>query len=428
MKKKIIIGSIIGVLIIAFVTANILNNAGAISVFGGGKAESIKVKKIEKGNITAKISASGVVEEVSKYEVYFDTPMKVQKLLVTNNQKVTKGQKLIELDTDSVNSELAQLKISKSTQELALQRAQNQDSISKNNLESARRNLEDSKDNLRKNEALFKAGAISQSELDRAVKTEADAEISFKNAQANVNLSQAQVNNGKSIDLETQKNNLESINLKIADLEKRIKKITESTVSPVDGVIVDMIIVEGSFTSNIQPAFRIVNQNQLQIKADVKEYDSKSVAVGQKVKITGDAIGKDTNITGKIVSVSPVAKKNKTASGEDTLVEVIISIDTSNSAIKPGLSVTCDIATSEKNNAIIASFEMLSDDKDGNKLVYVFDPKNGIINEKKVKLGVSSDLDIEVLEGLNEGDQAVINPKPSYKDGAKAKLEKEEKK
>ena len=449
-QKKIIIGSIIGVVIIAFIAVNILRNTGAASAFGNGSAVSVKVKKIEKGNIAAEVSASGVVEEVSKYEVYFDTPMKVQKLLVAKNQKVIKGQKLIEIDMDSVDSELAQLKISKATQELALQRAQIQDStrsiasmesaltIAKNNLESAQKNLNDSKENLLRSVALIKAGAISQSELDRANITASDAEINVMNGQANVNTSQdnleetrksnSQAISGKSIDLETQTKNLEATNLRITDLEKKIKKITDSTVSPIDGVVIEKNVEEGSFTSNIQPVFRIVNPDHLQIKADVKEYDSKSVVAGQSVKISGDAISKDAQITGKIASVSPVAKKNKTASGEDTLVEVVITIDKVNPILKPGLSVTCDIVTSEKSSALIASFEMLSEDKDGNKFIFIFDPKAGVIHESKVKLGISSDLDIEVLEGLNEGDQAVTNPLPSYKDGAKAKVAKEIKK
>lgn len=438
MKKKIIIGSIIGVVIIAFITVNILRNTGAVSVFGSGNAISVKVKKIEKGNIAAKISASGVVEEVSKYEVYFDSPMKVQKVLVTKNQKVAKGQKLIELDMDSLDSELAQLKITRSTQELALQKSQNQNIISlesalaiaKNNLDSARRNLEDSKNNQRKNEDLFKAGAISRSELDKAVNSANDAEVSYMNAQANMNTSQdnlSQAISSKSIDTQTQKKNLEATNLRIADLEKKIKKIIDSTISPIDGVITEKNVEEGGLTSNMQPAFRIVDPNQLQIKADVKEFDSKNIAAGQSVMITGDAISKDTKVEGKIASVSPVAKKNKTTSGEDTLVEAIITINNASPAIKPGLSVTCDIVTSEKSNVLIASFEMLSEDKDGNKSIFIFDQKAGVIREKKVKLGVSSDLDIEILEGLNEGDLAITNPAPSYKDGEKAKMAKEDK-
>ena len=450
MNKKVIIGIIVVVVVVAFVAVNIVKSTGVMPVFGGGNAISVKTRKIEKGGIASKISASGVVEEISKSEVYFDTPLKIQKVLVSKNEKVTKGQKLIELDLDTLNSELAQLRINKRTQELSLQKTQTQDNtksiasleaaltVAKNNLESARKNLEESQKTLRNNEALFKAGAISESELDKSKKAVTDNEFAVKNAESNVktsmdNLEETSKNNSqatssKSIDVETQRKNLEATNLKIADLENKINKILDNTISPVDGVITEKNVEEGGYTSTVQPAFRIVNPDNLQIKADVKEFDIKTVAVGQQVKVTGDAIGKDMNITGKVAAVSPIAKKNKTTSGEETLIEVTVSLEKPNPILKPGLSVTCEILTKEKSGVLVASFEMLKEDKDGNKLVFIFDEKSGTIIEKPVKLGISSDLNIELVEGLSEGEEVVLNPMPTYKNGAKAKLANEDKK
>ena len=449
MNKKIIIGCSVVIIVGALITVNVVRSSGSTPAFGGGKAVSVSARKIEKGNIFSTVSASGVVEEISKSEVYFETPLKVQKVLVSKNQKVSKGQKLIELDMDSLNSELTQLKLTKATQELSLQRTQTQDSIrsvaaleaalavAQNNLASARKNLDESRKNLGNSEVLFKAGAISESEFDRAKRAVVDAEIAVKNAEHNANSSadnleetkksNSQVSSSKNIDVETQRKNLEATNLRISDLEKRIKKILDNTISPVDGVVTERNVEDGGFTSNVQPAFRIVNPEKLQIKADIKEFHIKNIAVGQKVNISGDALGKDTVVEGKISAVSPVAKKNRTASGEETLIEVIISIEKSNPVLKPGLSVTCDVITSEKDGVLVGSFEMFNQDKDENKFVFVYNEKDGIISQKFVKLGITSDLNVEIVEGLNVGDMVVTNPKPSYKDGTKAKLDEKKK-
>jgi len=70
--------------------------------------------------------------------------------------------------------------------------------------------------------------------------------------------------------------------------------------------------------------------------------------VGQKVRITGDAIREDVEVLRVVESISPVAKTNMTASGEEVVIEVDISIDNTALNLKPGLSVDCEILTDEK--------------------------------------------------------------------------------
>jgi HlyD family secretion protein len=421
MKKKIIIGASLVILIAAIIAANIIKNTGAVSAFSGGSAVEIKVNKIEKGNISAAVSASGTIEEIDKQEIYFDTPLKVKKILVENNQKVTKGQQLVELDMDDLNSQLEQEKVNKSLQELGMNKLRpGKGSAADNNVKSAESSYNDAKSTYEKNQTLFNAQSISQNELDRSKKAFDDAEIALRNARLGVE--------SEGIDVSSQGQNLRAADLKIAGLETKIKKILDSSVSPIDGVISDINIVAGGFTSNAQPAFKVVNPEKLKITADVKEFDIKKVAVGQKVNITGDAIDKSDGVTGVVTSISPVAKTNTTASGEETLIGVVISIVKGIPVLKPGLSVTCDIIYKEDANVLITSFETLREDKDGNKSVLVFDQKAGILHEKKIKLGVTSDLSAEVIEGINEGDLIVSEPQPNVKEGTRAKLAKEAKK
>lgn len=421
MKKKVIIGVALVIVIGAVVAVNVLKNTGAISAFSGGKAVEVKVKKIEKGNISAAISASGIIEEIDKQEVYLDTQLKVNKILIEKNQKVTKGQKLVELDMDTLNSQLEQEKVNKSVQELAMGKLRpGTSSAVENNVKASESDYADKKRKYENTKTLFDAQGASQSELDTAKKAVDDAEIALRNARLGVN--------NQDIDVSSQGQNLRAIDLKISDLETKIKKINDSSVSPIDGIISDVNIVEGGFTSNAQPAFKVVNTDKLKIKADVKEFDIKRVAVGQSVKITGDAIDKNDGVIGKVESISPVAKKNKTTSGEETLIEVTISIIKGHPVLKPGLSVTCDVIYKEDHDVLITSFETLREDKDGNKSVLVFDEKAGILHEKKIKLGVTSDLSAEVVEGINEGDSVVTEPQPNFKDGSKAKLAKDIKK
>ena len=136
--------------------------------------------------------------------------------------------------------------------------------------------------------------------------------------------------------------------------------------------------------------------------------------------ITGEGIDGDTNVSGRFRVYLPL-RSNITSGGEEIAVEVIISIEDSEVALKPGLSVTCDIYTNEKKNILTAPLNILKEDKDGNMFAYIINEEN-IMVEKQVKFGLVSEMTGEVLEGLSEGDMVVVDPQPTYKDGAKAKV------
>lgn len=417
MKKKVIIGSLIAVVIIAVVAANIVKNAGSVTAFSSGKTFEVTVKQIEKGSISSSISASGVIEEVDKQEVYFETPLKVKKLLVEKNQKVTKGQKLAEFDMDSLLSELEKAKVTREVQELAIKKLQSSDGTAANNLRSAQLNYDEKKKNYDNSKNLFDSGAVSRTELDQAKKAYDDAEIALNNARLALG--------SQSIDVQSQQQNLKSTLLAISDIENKIKKIEESSASPIDGVISEINVQEGGFTSSMTPTFKFINADKLKVKADVKEFDIKKVEVGQEVAISGDAIEKSDGVTGKVTSISPAAKKNTTATGDETLIEIEVEIVKGHPVLKPGLSVTCDVVTNVRNDVPLVTFEMLREDKDGNKFVFVVG-KDNILEERPVKLGVTSELDAEVVEGLKEGETVVEKVQPSMKSGSKAKIIKGE--
>lgn len=427
MKKKILFGSIIVIVAIALISVSILKSKNTSSAFGGGgRIFNVTVENIEKGNISSYISANGSIEEIEKQEVYFETPLKVEKLLVEKNQKVVKGQKLVELELDSLTSELEKLKINKSIQELSLNATTLETEISRarSGVESAERAYEDSKKNYNNTKSLFEAKAVSKNDLDMAQKAVIEAETALKNAR----LGYDSAVTARNMDKKTKEENLKATNLGISEIEKKIQKIQESMYSNIDGVIADIGIQQGSFTNTMQPAFTIVNTEKLQVKSYVKEYDIKNVKVGQNVKITGDAIDKEMQIRGKVESISPVAKTNRTASGDEIVIETIISIENCNAVLKPGLSVTCDISTIDKNNIIVAPMEVVEEDKDGNKFVYVVNTDTNTMIKKQIKLGISSDMTFEVEEGLNEGDTVILNPQPIFKDGARVRISNTDKK
>lgn len=429
MKKKLIIGAIIAVSTLAFIIVSVIKSSGSSSVFGSGNAYMVKTAVIQKSDISSSITSNGVVAEVDKAQVYFETPLKVEKVLVKNGDKVTKGQRILELNLDDLNSQLETLTINKAAQERALNSNALEAEVerSQNVLKTAEKSYNDAKKVYEDNKMLYESNAISKSELNMSEKAylESDsgaaglknARLAYQNALENV----------KSAKLSSE-DSLKLTNLQIAELHKKIIKINESLISPMDGVVSELNVVEGAYTNSMQTAYKVINPDKLQIRASVKEFDIKNVAVGQTVKISGDAIDKDKAIKGKVTNVSPVATANQTTSGVETVVDVTVAVEGAAGVLRPGFNVTCDIYTVDKKGVLTVPMEALLPDKDDNTLVFVVDAKSNTIVQKKVTLGINSDMNVEVVSGIKEGDQVVLDPQPIYKDGSRVKIQNNVKK
>lgn len=440
MKKKVFIGISISALVIILVVVGIVKASG-----GAGNAITVSANKITKGDITSFLSANGTVAEIEKSEIYIDTILKVSKLYVKQNDLVKKGQKIVDFDFDEMNLKLEQAKLQKRTQELALKKLKLMDStvsvasdqnslkVAENSVASAQRSYDLALKNLDDNKALYKAEGISKSDLDKAESTVKDAEIALNNAKLNLNSQKEQVKNTsktngtKQIDINTQEIAIATSDLSIKDLETKIKKYTAAMYATMDGAVSKLNVSEGSFTTSGQPAFVIVNRDKLEVTLNINEYNAKKMKAGQKVEITGDSIPETDKITGKVRSVSPVAGKNSTSSGTtETVIEVIVDIDNITEAIKPGITVNCDIQTVSIANVLAVELDMLSVDKDGNNFVYVLSEDKTTMNKKSIEVGSTSDMKAELKSGdLKEGDFVVISPKATYKDGARVKLSKD---
>ena len=423
MNKKVIVGIAVVLVTAGLVTVGIIKSTGSTSAFGGGSSVLVKTTKIEKGDISSYITSDGKIEEVEKAEVYFDTPLKVNKVHVVEGQKVSKGEPLFELDLDALNSQLDTLRLNRTVQQTSVDSKTLDAEVERasNNLKAAERNYNDSKKTYDDNKALYAAGAISKAELDMSEKafTEADSGMSgLQNAKLSYNTAVDNRKNSKS----SGGDNLKVMDIQISDLEKKINTIKNDCNSPIDGVVTSLGVDEGAFISSMQPAYTVINPDKLQIRARVKEFDIKGVAPGQQVRITGDAIDKNKQIEGTVKSISPVAVANMTSSGNETVVEVLITVNGKDDILKPGLNVTCEISTVNKKGVLLAPMDTITPDKDDNNMVFVVDEKTMTMMQRKVTVGLNSDMSVEILEGLKEGDLVIVDPQPSYRDGTRVKL------
>ena len=150
------------------------------------------------------------------------------------------------------------------------------------------------------------------------------------------------------------------------------------------------------------------------MKVNVSQYDAPSIQKGQKAQITGDALG-DASYNGEVIKVAPAATKIVRNGNEEMVVAVEIEVKDKQAELKPGYSVDVDITTKEKKDVVVVPIISVLKEKDGKQIVYIVS-KEFKVEKREVQVGAYSDLYMEV-SGIKEGEQIVINPDASIKEG-----------
>lgn len=376
----------------------------------GGILPVVETVAVTRGDVESLVSISGTVKEKDENNVYIETNVKVKKILVDENDEVKKGQKIVEFDMDSMYSNLETLKLNKEILELNYKKATISDDNGMLSLVATENSTQAAKDAFERAEALYEVGAISKVEYD-------NAKTAYDNAKAGLTLSTT----GITYDIDTLKKNIELASINIKEFEKQISKLNTAMYSPADGIVSSITMSEGAYAGATAPIYKVVNNNNLEIKCAVKEFTVKNLDVGQKVYITGDAFEGYT-YEGHIKSIAPIASTVVGYTSSQTTIEVIVDVDSEETLLKSGLNVTCDVVSAKSEDTITIPVSSFNEDKDGNILVYKIE--NGMLKSVNIETGIHSDEVLEVKSGINEGDKIVKTIKSSYTDGLKVAEER----
>ena len=182
--------------------------------------------------------------------------------------------------------------------------------------------------------------------------------------------------------------------------------------APFAGIIASVPVIKGDNASSSTTLGTVITAERV-ATISLNEIDIARVQLGQKVTLTFDAI---TNLVlaGKVAEIDSIG----TVSSGVVNYNVKISFDTSDERIKPGMTVSADITTETKENVLIVPGSAVKT-LNNESFVQIFNPEiylasgsQGIASgrtpeQKKVVVGASDDTNVEILSGLQEGEQIV---------------------
>jgi HlyD family secretion protein len=232
---------------------------------------------------------------------------------------------------------------------------------------------------------LYKANLVSKSEMEATEGLYREAELRFRTSSERLEL----LEKGR-------------IRMSNRDIDSLIK-------SPITGIILSQSVFQGDPVvplTNFQPGTELcslADMGSLLFKGTVDEIDVGKITDGMAAEIQIGALP-DSKIVGRVDRIFPKAKKE----GNATLFDIWIIIgDASGVTLRAGFSATASIQIRERKNVVLIP-ERLVLFEDGKKFVEV--PDGETTKKVEVRTGLSDGLNIEILDGLKEGDKVVERP------------------
>jgi len=390
--RRWIIFGVIAIVLVASVGIVIANS-------GAPKIDPSKLSKVERGDLAKSVVATGKIEPITKVEIKSKASGIVKKLYVEAGDHVKTGQLLAELDRDEMLAQVRQGEANLQSSEANLRSAQADLIRSKVDAEGV--DVPMLKRAYDRAKQMAKDGVVSQATLD-------DAQKAYELAVNKQNVAQAQVvvNRAKVAQAEA---DVQSARATLAQQKEQLSYTTIS--SPIDGIVLSRDVEMGDAVSSILVmgsaatlVMTIGDTNEVYVKGKVDESDIGKVYLGQPARIKVESF-KDKTFYGKVTKISPMGVEKDNV----TTFEVRVSINNPGGELKAMMTANAEIILDEHKNILMIPESAIIYDKDKKAFVDVPDPKSKTgMRKVAIQVGISNGAKTELLSGLNEGQQVVL--------------------
>ncbi len=369
----------------------LLGGASAAFYVSKNRTKTIEVQTdfVKTQRLVSQVSASGKIEPKRKVDISASIPGKIIQLDLEEGDVVRKDAFLLQIDPIPFQAEVSNARASLSG--------------ARSELDSSIASFKQAEQSYKRKARMWdqKSGVISEDEYERS-KTD------FEVQQARVSSARHAVEQAE------------------ARLERSQDDLNKTrVVSPMSGVVVRKAVEEGEVavigTMNNPGTvlLTVADLSVMEAELEVDETDIGLLELGQKATVTVDAfLGK--KFYGEVTEIgnSPIVKG--TGSQEATDFKVTITLQKPDVNLRPGLTADGEIITAVREKCVTVPIQALvvrdlgekdsalkNKPKEEREKEGVFLMSQGKAQFRQVKTGVMGDMDIEIKEGLNGGEQIV---------------------
>jgi HlyD family secretion protein len=358
-----------------------------------------KLANVEKGDLARVVVATGKIQPLSKAEIKSKASGIVKKIYVDYGDRVKAGQVLAELDKVQLEAAVRAARANMEAAEAAL--LSSQATLERNKVDAEGPDVPFLKLNMERAQQMLKDGVMSKSVVEDAEKNYQLALNKQMSAQRNLAVSKAEISKAQAQAAQAK-----------AALDNAEEDLRNSTIiSPIDALVLSRDVNVGDAVSSIlilgsqaTPIMTLGDVSEVYVQGKVDEADIGKVYLNQPARIVVESF-KDKKFEGKVTKISPLGKEKDNV----TTFEVRVSISNFSGELKASMSANAEILLEEKKSVLMAPEAAMIYDKDRNAQVEIPDAK-GPNGKKKVsvKLGISNGVKTEILSGLIEKQQVIL--------------------
>lgn len=363
------------------------------------KIDASKLAAVERGDIARSVVATGKIEPRAKVEVKSKASGIIKKIYVDYGQYVKTGQVLVELDKEELEARVREASALLQAAEAAQLSAEA--ALERNKTEALGPDIPFLKTAFERASNLHKQGLIAANSLEDAEKEYQMALHKQASALRGVSVAQAEMAKAKAQVAQAR-----------AALERAQEDLRNSTiVSPMDGLVLSRDVEVGDAVSSIlvlgSQATLIMtlgDVSDVYVLGKVDQADIGRVFMGQPAKIVVESF-KDRKFEGAVTKISPLGVEKDNV----TTFEVRVSIRNPGGELKANMSSNAEIILEEKKGVLLIPESAIIYDRQRNASVEIPDA-TAEKGKKKVgvKTGISNGIKTELLAGLHEGQQVVL--------------------
>jgi HlyD family secretion protein len=427
-----------------------------LALIGGGVFASIKYAqrdivtvqtgKVLQEDLTSVVTASGEINPRTYISIGAEYQGQLTDILVKEGDHVKKGQLLARIDSAQSEADVVAQQAALNSAEADATASEEGYKAGEDNVRTLEATLARTKADLdrydadfKRGEELYKSGLIPKSDYEQRVAAIQGQKAAMAEDESRIVQAKAQLAQLSAQYLSSQK--------KIAQAQAALNRTADilkkhETIAPIAGLVtylpvrVGETVVPGVQNSAASTIMTIADMSIVTAEVKIDETDIVNIKLGQSAEITVDAIPNkvfaghviEIGNTAILRSTGLAASTSNTSSQEAKDFKVVVAMDSPPDEIRPGLSCATKITTATRRNVVAIPIQALTSrtkgdliaDKDkpidpdpatvkANKeeLQGVFVVNGAKAEFRKVETGITGATEIEVLSGLNPGDQIV---------------------
>jgi len=417
---------------------------------------TVQTTTVARGDLTSVVTASGEIKPRTYTNLGANAQGLITALLVKEGDRVRKGQIVARIESVQANADVqaqrasvASAEADSASSEAGLKVQDDTIRTQQATIDRTKSDLELAKVNFERYEQLFKAGVAPKSDFDQR-------KSSYESQKAGLREAELRLEQLKSQRAQTLAQ-ITSSQRRIAQAQAGLTRVADilakhDVISPLDGIVTNLpvrlgeTVVPGVQNSAASAVMTIADMSLITAEVKVDETDIVNLEIGQKADVTIDAVP-DRTFTGHVIEIGntailrssgQVASSSATSSTEAKDFKVVVALDNPPDEIRPGLSCTAKMVTATRHDVLNIPIQALTVRQKGDledaaqsakdkkkdvgqapidlaaqkvrkeEITGVFVIVNQKAEFRKVETGITGATDIEVLKGLQPGEQIAI--------------------